>query len=144
MQREFPFLQSFLKNNLFGVYLIYGVMLVSAVKQSESVTHIHTPLFWTSSPFRSPQSIGQSSLCKTVGSLQLSILYVVSAVVYLSAPISQFCLLQASVASHCHSFHRTIQEDGEKKGKNKCKFLTFFLCHEFLFQLFQQELRDFP
>ena len=59
----------FLKNKLFGVYLIYGVMLVSAVKQSESVTRIHTPLFWTSSPFRSPQSIGQSSLCKTVGSV---------------------------------------------------------------------------
>ena len=35
------------------------------------------PSFWTSFPFGSPQSIGSSSLCHTVGSHQLSILYIV-------------------------------------------------------------------
>ena len=55
-----------------------------AVQQNESVIHIHiSPLFWISFPLRSPQSTEQSSLCYTVGSHQLSILYIVS-IVYIS------------------------------------------------------------
>ena len=47
--------------------------------------------FWTSFPFRSPQSNEQSSLCSTVGSHQLSISYIV-VYVYMSIPVSQFSL----------------------------------------------------
>ena len=40
-----------------GLSLLYDVVLVSAVQQSESATRIHvSPLFWISFPFRSPQS----------------------------------------------------------------------------------------
>ena len=42
--------------------------------------YIKIPLFWISFPFRSPQCIKQSSLCYTVCSHQLSILYIVSIV----------------------------------------------------------------
>ena len=59
-----------------GVQLIYNVVLVSAVQQSESVIHIST-LFQILFPYRLLQSIEQSSLCYTVGPYQLSILYIV-------------------------------------------------------------------
>ena len=36
-----------LKISVIGVWLFYNVMLVSAVQQTESATHIHTPLFVT-------------------------------------------------------------------------------------------------
>ena len=40
-----------------GVELLYSVVLVSAVQQSESAICIHiSPLFYISFPFRSPQS----------------------------------------------------------------------------------------
>ena len=62
-----------------GVQLLYNVVLLSAVQQSESVIRIHTsPLFFISFPSGSPQSTQFSSLCYTVGSHQLSILYMVS------------------------------------------------------------------
>ena len=65
-------------NILIGVQLLYNVVFVSAVEQSESAISISTsPLFWISFPFRSPQSTEQSSLYYTVGSHQLSILYIV-------------------------------------------------------------------
>ena len=61
-----------------GVQLFYKVILVSTVQQSNSTIGIHiSPLFWVSFPFRSPQSTEQSSLCHTVDSNQLSILYTV-------------------------------------------------------------------
>ena len=64
-----------------GVQLLYNILLVSAIQQSESAIRIHiSPLFWISFPFKSPQSDEQSSLCYTVGSHQLSILYIVSTV----------------------------------------------------------------
>ena len=79
----------FLKLIFIGVQLLYNVVLISTVQQSESVIRIHiSPLFGISFPFRSPQSTEQSSLSYTVGSHQLSILYIVS-VVYMSIPISQ-------------------------------------------------------
>ena len=41
----------------FGVQLLYNVVLISAVQQSESVIRIHiSPLFWVYCLFRSPQS----------------------------------------------------------------------------------------
>ena len=49
-----------------GVQLIYNVVLVSAVQQSESVIHIST-LFQILFSRRSLQSIEQSSLCYRVG-----------------------------------------------------------------------------
>ena len=64
---------------LIGVQLLYSVVLVSAIQQSESAVHIHIPPpFWISFPFKSPESTEQSSLCQTVGSPQLSLLYIIS------------------------------------------------------------------
>ena len=61
--------------------MLSNVALVSTAQQSESAICIHIyPLFWISFPFRSAQSFEQSSLSYTVGSHELSILYVVSIV----------------------------------------------------------------
>ena len=61
-----------------GVYLVYNVVVISAVQQSKSVICIHIPhLFQASFPFRSLQSTEQSSLCYTVASHQLSIFCIV-------------------------------------------------------------------
>ena len=60
-----------------GVELLYNVVLVSAVQQSESALCTHTsPHFWISFPFGSPQSSESSSLCYAVGSRQLPVLYI--------------------------------------------------------------------
>ena len=62
-----------------GVLLLYNVVFVSTIQESESVMRIHiSPLFWISFPLRSPQSLP----CATVSSHQLSILsiYIVSVV----------------------------------------------------------------
>ena len=68
---------SFLLSVFIGVQLIYNVVLVFAVQQSESVIHMHiSPLFQISFPFRSPKNIEESSLCYAIGSHQLSILYI--------------------------------------------------------------------
>ena len=62
------------KINFIRVQLLYSVVLVSAVQQSESAILIHvSPLFWISFPFRSPQSTEQSSLCSAMGARWLSI-----------------------------------------------------------------------
>ena len=61
-----------------GVQLIYNVVLVSAVQQSESVIHMHiSTLFQILFPYRSLESIEQSFLCYTVGPYLLSILYII-------------------------------------------------------------------
>ena len=68
--RLFFFFKSFI-----GVQLIYNVVLVLGVQQSESVIHIHiSTLFQILFPHRPLQSIEQSFLCYTVGPYQLSIL----------------------------------------------------------------------
>ena len=60
-----------------GVQLIYNVMLAS-VQQSESVIRIYISiLFQILFPYTSLQRIEQGSLCYSVGSYQLSILYTV-------------------------------------------------------------------
>ena len=60
--KEFP-IDNFKSCDLFlrliftAVKLLYNVVLVSGVQQSESAIHIHMfPHFWISFPFRSPQS----------------------------------------------------------------------------------------
>jgi len=64
-------------NQLLLAYSCFA-MLVSTVQQSESILPIHiSPLFWISFPFRLPQSRQYSSLCYTVGSHYLPVLYVV-------------------------------------------------------------------
>ena len=61
-----------------GGQLPHNAVFVSAAQQSESAlcTHV-SPLFWSSFPFRSPQSTEQSSLCCIVGSHYSAILYLV-------------------------------------------------------------------
>ena len=62
--------------NFYGLWLLYNVILVCTVQQKKSVIHIHiVSLFTISFPLSWPQSIEQSSLCYTVCSHQLSILY---------------------------------------------------------------------
>ena len=58
-------------------YSWFTVLLVSAVQQRGSVTHIHTPLFKMLFPCRLLQSIELSSLSYMVGSYLLPVLYIV-------------------------------------------------------------------
>ena len=66
--------------------MIYNVVLVSGVQQSDSVTLILTHvsiLFQILFPIRLLQNIKQSSLCSTVGPCWLSILYIVYLYIYM-------------------------------------------------------------
>ena len=45
--------------------MFYNVVLVSAVQQSESAICMQISPFWISFPFRSPQSMEWSFLCRT-------------------------------------------------------------------------------
>ena len=75
------------------VQLIYNVVLVSAVQQSESVIHIHiSTLFQILFPYGSLQSIEQSSLCSTAGLYQLTILYIVVCICQSQPPNLSFPL----------------------------------------------------
>ena len=60
------------------VQLIYNAVLVSAIQRNESVTHILMSTLFNLLPYGSLQHIEQSFLCYTVGSYQLSILYIVA------------------------------------------------------------------
>ena len=83
----------FLKLIFIGVELLYNVVLASTAQQNESARHIHlSPPFWISLPCRTPQCIKQSSLCYTLCSHQLSILYIVS--------ILYMCQSQSPNSSH--------------------------------------------
>ena len=65
--RETEF-SSLFKKKCIGVQLIYNVVLVSGVQQSESVIQIHmSPLSLAFFPIWSLQSIDLSSPCYTVG-----------------------------------------------------------------------------
>ena len=71
-----PFIYLFLI--FYWSWLLYNAVLVSAVEHSDSAKHVHTPpLFWISFLFRSPQSIEQGSLCRTVDSCWLSLIYII-------------------------------------------------------------------
>ena len=66
-------------------YLLYNIVLVSAVQQSESAICIHiSPLLGISFPSRSPPSTEQSSLCYTVGLHSLCICFIHSSVIWRS------------------------------------------------------------
>ena len=57
--------------------MLYAAVSVSAVQKSESAIYIRiSSAFLDFPPFRLPQSTEQSPLCYTVGSLQLSVLYI--------------------------------------------------------------------
>ena len=76
---------NFFKIIFIRVQLIYNVVLLSCVQQCESVINTRIfILFWILFPYRSLQSIKQSSLCYKVGPYQFSIL---QQCVYLKLPI---------------------------------------------------------
>ena len=65
--------------------LLYNIVLVSAVRQSESAICIHiSPLLGISFPSRSPPSTESSSLCYTVGPHSLFICFIHSSVIWRS------------------------------------------------------------
>ena len=66
--------------------LLCQFLLYSKVNQP--YIYIYPLIFWISFPFRSPQSTEQSSLCYTVGSHQLSILYIVVCICQFQSPNS--------------------------------------------------------
>ena len=70
-----------------GVCLIYNAVLVSGVQQSESTVHIHIPTFLLDYfPYRSLQSIEQSSLYYPECPYQLFILYIVVCIFQCQSP----------------------------------------------------------
>ena len=85
---KIPTLNSFFFFLIFiGVQLIYNVVLLLGVQQSESVIHIHiSTLFQILFPYRPLQSTEQSSLCYTVGPYQLSILHIVVCICQSQSP----------------------------------------------------------
>ena len=116
------------KHFFIGVQLLYNVVLISTVQQSESAICIHiSSLFWISFPFRSPQRTEQSSLCYTVGFHQLSILYIVS-IVYI-------CQSQSPNLSHLPPFLPWYPYVGSLRLRlyfcfvNKIIYTNFFRFH---------------
>ena len=82
----------------------YNVVLVSDVQQTESVTHIHiSNNFQILFPYRSLQSIEQSSLCYTVGPYQLSTLYISESCSVVSDSLRPHGLQPARFLSPWHS-----------------------------------------
>ena len=76
------------------VYLVYNAVLLCVLQQSEYVIHIHVShLFKILFPCGSLQNIEWSSLSYTVGSYQLSVLYVV---VYNQKFSNLICLIKKS------------------------------------------------
>ena len=73
--------------------MIYKVVLVSGVQQSNLVTHTHVSIrFQILFPSRSLQSIEDSSLYYTIGPCWLSILYIVVCVCVCSSQALDLCL----------------------------------------------------
>ena len=72
-----------------GVQLLYNVVLVSAVQQSELATRVHiSPFLKIFFSFRSPRSIEYSSLSYTIDSHNQS--SIMHSDVYMSVAVSQF------------------------------------------------------
>ena len=86
-QRDMCTPNFFKKINFIGVQLIYNVVLVSGVQQSNSLIHIHIfILFKILFSCRLSQNTEQSFLCSTVGHYQLSILYIVLCICQSQSP----------------------------------------------------------
>ena len=79
-----------------NIVALQGCIIFCHTGKGISHRYTYIPLFWISFSFRSPSSIKQSSLCYTVGSHQLSILYIVSTV--------YVCQSQSLNSSHHHPF----------------------------------------
>ena len=80
--------QNYVLKIFIGVQVIYSIVLVLGVQQSKSVIYVHiSTLFQIFFPYKPIQSTEQSSLCCTVVSYQLSVLYIG---VCMSIAISQF------------------------------------------------------
>ena len=78
--------KKYFKINFIGVQLIYNVVLVSAVQQSESVMHIHVfTLFQIIFPYKLLKNIEQRSL--SYNSRFLLLFYFVYSSVYVSIPV---------------------------------------------------------
>lgn len=75
----------------FRVQSLYDVVLISVEQPSDSAICISPP-FWISFPFRSPRSTEQSSLRYSVGSHQLSILYITVCICRSQLPSSSYPL----------------------------------------------------
>ena len=88
-----------------GVQLIYNVVLVSGVQQSESVIYIHiSTLFQILFPYRPLQSTEQSSLCSTVSAYQLSVLYIVVYMCQSNLPIQPTTTNPPPLSPLVHTF----------------------------------------
>ena len=73
-----------------AVELLYDVVLLSSVQQSESAVCIHiSPCFWISFPFRPPQSIEQIEFPVLYSRFSLVSCFIHSSE-YMSVPISNF------------------------------------------------------
>ena len=77
------------------LHTVHGVAESDMIERLSKLTHTHThththtrTLFFISFQFRSPQSIGQSYLCYTVGFHQLSIVYIVEYICQSQSPNS--------------------------------------------------------
>ena len=69
----------FLKLIVIAIQLLYKLyQFLLYIKVNQLYVYIHALFSWISFRFRSPQSTEQISLCYTVGSLQLSVLQIVS------------------------------------------------------------------
>ena len=103
-----------------GVQLIYNVVLVSGVEQSESAIHIHiSSLFQMLFPYQSLQSIEQSSLCSTVGPSQLSILYIVMCICQSSRSFKiSTCI---SFTYSLSAFQTAVSRLGPGASESACK-----------------------
>ena len=68
---------SFLKLIFIGIYLLYSVVLISTIQQSESAIHIHLSLlFWISFPFSSMGFIFLALACKPLMDFELIFLWI--------------------------------------------------------------------
>ena len=117
------------KKNVIGLQLIYSAMLVSCVLQTESFIHIHiVTLFWIIFPYKSFQSIEQSSLCYIIGHHQLPILYIV---VCILIPISQF--IPPILPSYKFVVYMRYSISVLQKHKFICNLFLDSTCQQYIF-----------
>ena len=95
---------SYLFNDCFGVQMVYSVVLTSGTQQNESIIYIHiSTLFQIPFYCRSSQSIRQSSLCCTIGSNYLSVLFIEVYICQSQSPNLSHSLFASLVSKHFFS-----------------------------------------
>ena len=108
-------------------YSCFTMLLVSAVQQSESATHIHvSALLWISFPSRSPQSTKESSLCCTICSHQLSILYIVSQCICVSLSLPTHPVLFSPLVSICLCLYLCFANNSKRYMHPSVHCSTFY------------------